>query len=278
MFLPLLAFDCSHVLHPNFSRLSMSFRCYALSLTTNQRHPKTSHLSFLVSSHHWLHVEYIFSHSLSCSSLTTCHLFSICSSHLSGYSYRGPLYLQYTACPPLRLFRNAGMKILGSRACNPIYVPSRFHFPTMSPPWALTSLARLRPGVPTWTLWRQTYASKTSTLPRGYSTVSPEANSESNSPVLTDPERPDLFYHLLEPPSAVSATNHVFGLSFLDALKTKDGAQSPRIIGYLPASEGGHAIEAGLNDFKENRKSATDLGGRPPLILSRGSWVQGDPA
>jgi len=53
----------------------------------------------------------------------------------------------------------------------------------------------------------------------------------------------------------------VFGLSFLDELRSKDDARSPRIIGYLPASEGGHAIKAGLNDFRENRESVTDLGG-----------------
>jgi len=94
--------------------------------------------------------------------------------------------------------------------------------------------------------------------PRKYLTTSPEASSESNYCVTTDPERPDLFYHLLKPPSAVSATNHVFGLSFLDTLKSKEDVRSSRIIGYLPASEGGHPIEAGLNDFKENRKLTTD--------------------
>ncbi|KAF9647116.1 hypothetical protein BDM02DRAFT_3098675 [Thelephora ganbajun] len=84
-----------------------------------------------------------------------------------------------------------------------------------------------------------------------HSTASSEANSKPNPRVLADPERPDLFYHLLEPPSVVSATNHMFGLSFLNTLKSKD-VRSPRIIGYLPASEGGLAIEAGLNDFREN--------------------------
>lgn len=73
--------------------------------------------------------------------------------------------------------------------------------------------------------------------------------------MFADPERPDLFYHLFEAPSAVSKTNHVFGLSFFESLKSKEDVRSPRIIGYLPANEGGHAVEAGLNDFRENRKS-----------------------
>jgi len=145
----------------------------------------------------------------------------------------------------------------------------------MPPPWALTSLTRLRPGISTRTLWRQTNASKTRPLPQKYSTSSPKANLESNSCVLADPERPDLFYHLFEPPSA---TDDVFGLSFLNTLGQKVDVRSPRIIGYLPASKGGHAIEAGLNDFRENRKSTTNIRGRASLMVSPGSWVQGNSA
>ena len=143
----------------------------------------------------------------------------------------------------------------------------------MPPPWASTSPTRLRPAIPVRTLWRQTHAPRARTLPRKYSTASHGENSESNYRVLADPERPDLFYHLLEPPSTVSSTNYVFGLSFLDKLGSKDDAQSPRIIGYLPASEGGHAIKAGLNDFRENRKLAIDLRGSSLLIALPGSWV-----
>jgi hypothetical protein len=124
----------------------------------------------------------------------------------------------------------------------------------MSPPWAVTTLTRLRPGIPIRALWGQTYAPATRASPRKYSKKSPEADSDFSSRVFADPERPDLFYHLLEPPSAVSAANYVFGLSFLNTLKSKSDVQSPRIIGYLPASEGGHAVVAGLNDFRENRK------------------------
>ena len=161
-------------------------------------------------------------------------------------------------------------------AC-PISVPLPFRLPTMPPPWALTSLTRLRPGILARTLWRQSHTSTPHTLPRRYSTASLEAHPESNSRVLADPERPDLFYHLLELPSAVSATNHVFGLSFLNTLKSRDDVWSPRIVGYLPASEGGYAIEAGLNDFRENRESTADLLGHAPMVPF-GSWVQGNSA
>jgi hypothetical protein len=196
------------------------------------------------------------------------------SSHLSGCRYISlskRIVLTIYRLPPSRQFGKA-------RTTLRVELPLPFRFPTMPPPWALTSLTRLRPGIKARTLWRQTYASTTHGLPRKYSRAFSETNSESNSRVFADPERPDLFYHLLEPPSAVSATNHVFGLSFLNALKSKDDVRSPRIIGYLPASEGGRVIEAGLNDFRENRRSTTDLGGRTLLMVSPGSWVQGNSA
>ena len=142
-----------------------------------------------------------------------------------------------------------------------------FRFPTMPPPWALASPTRLRQGITARTPWGQTYASTARALPRRYSTAPSEAKPQSDSRVLVDPERTDLFYHLLEPPSAVSTTNYIFGLSFLNALRSRDDVRSPRIIGYLPASEGGHTVEAGLNDFKENRKLTINLGGRALLML-----------
>ena len=138
-----------------------------------------------------------------------------------------------------------------------IPVPLPFRIPAMSPHWALTSLTRPRLGIPARALWGRACIPATRASPRKYSKASPEADSDPGSRVLTDPERPDLFYHLLEPPSAVSATNYVFGLSFLKTLKLKGDGGFPQIIGYLPASEGGDAIEAGLNDFRENRKSAS---------------------
>ena len=103
-------------------------------------------------------------------------------------------------------------------------------------------------------------------------------NSETDSRVLADPERPDLFYHLLEPPSAASTTNYVYGLSFLNTLKLRGDARSSQIIGYLPASADGRAIVAGLNDFRENRESAVDLVRSVSLMVTSYSWIQGDSA
>ena len=65
----------------------------------------------------------------------------------------------------------------------------------------------------------------------------------------------------------MSTTEHVFGLSFLETLKPED-VQSPRIIGYLPASEGGQLVEAGLNDFRENCESAEQRGSSSLMFLS----------
>lgn len=103
-------------------------------------------------------------------------------------------------------------------------------------------------------------------------------NSGADPRVFADPERPDLFYHLLEPPSAASTTNHVYGLSFLSTLKLRGDVRSPQIIGYLPASVDGRAIVAGLNDFRENRKSTVDLVPGALLTVLPYSRVQGDSA
>lgn len=67
-----------------------------------------------------------------------------------------------------------------------------------------------------------------------------------------DPDRPDLFYHLFEPPTPLSDTHPMFCLSFLES--APPSVLSASVIGWLPASalaaEG--AGEAGLNDFIEN--------------------------
>jgi hypothetical protein len=67
---------------------------------------------------------------------------------------------------------------------------------------------------------------------------------------FSDPERSDLYYHLVDPPTPVSASQPAFALSFLSTRpKTAD---SSAIIGWLPAVSGQGQQEAGLNDFKEN--------------------------
>jgi hypothetical protein len=91
--------------------------------------------------------------------------------------------------------------------------------------------------------------------------TSPASRSNHPPTVFADPDRPDLFYHLLEPPTLISRTHPVYGVSFLDSLGSSPGipiADSPKIVGYLPAAIPGEErdtagrTEAGLNDFKEN--------------------------
>ncbi|KAG1737494.1 uncharacterized protein EDB91DRAFT_1140164 [Suillus paluster] len=72
--------------------------------------------------------------------------------------------------------------------------------------------------------------------------------SSSNS-AISDPSRPDLFYHVVSLPMSPS----VYALSFLT--QPPPTPDSCSVIGWLPAettSEGG--AEAGLNDFVENPK------------------------
>ena len=70
---------------------------------------------------------------------------------------------------------------------------------------------------------------------------------------FADPTRPDLFYHLLHPPTPFSSSLPMFALSFLPA--PPPIPDSCTIIGWLPAATEGADGEAGLNDFKENRAS-----------------------
>jgi hypothetical protein len=84
---------------------------------------------------------------------------------------------------------------------------------------------------------------------RAYSTSS----AESAETTFPDPDRPDLFYHLVESPLPSSGSSAAFALSFLpDHLPKTD---SCAVIGWLPAAAESEAQEAGLNDFVENRES-----------------------
>ena len=79
---------------------------------------------------------------------------------------------------------------------------------------------------------------------------------------ITDPSRPDLFYHLLPPPTPASKDSPAYGVSF-------SPTPSIIVVGWLPAvaeNEG----DAGLNDFKENRKFRVDCPCRL-IVLNRNS-------
>ncbi|PCH37399.1 hypothetical protein WOLCODRAFT_84520 [Wolfiporia cocos MD-104 SS10] len=69
---------------------------------------------------------------------------------------------------------------------------------------------------------------------------------------FSEDERPDLYYHLFEPPTSVYSDIPVYALSFLS--KPPANVQSATVIGWLPASADGSSDEAGLNDFVENAR------------------------
>ncbi|KAG1802053.1 uncharacterized protein HD556DRAFT_1334198 [Suillus plorans] len=72
--------------------------------------------------------------------------------------------------------------------------------------------------------------------------------STSNS-VISDPSRPDLFYHPVSLPMVGSA----YAVSFLT--QPPPTPDSCSVVGWLPAETAGEAdAEAGLNDFVENPK------------------------
>ncbi|KZP29234.1 hypothetical protein FIBSPDRAFT_851600 [Athelia psychrophila] len=81
--------------------------------------------------------------------------------------------------------------------------------------------------------------------------TSPSSSGDALLPV-TDPTRPDLFYHLVLPPNPLSAHVPAYALSFLVTPPRTPDASA--VIGWLPAQSGGEGQEAGLNDFKENPK------------------------
>ena len=91
--------------------------------------------------------------------------------------------------------------------------------------------------------------------PRNYTSSS----SETPAPV-TDPTRPDLFYHLVAPPTPLSVHAPAYALSFLGTAPAAPDASA--VIGWLPAQAAGAGEEAGLNDFKENRASSFPPGAR----------------
>ena len=95
------------------------------------------------------------------------------------------------------------------------------------------------------------------------------SSQDSQSPnniVFSDPHRPGLFYHFMNPPTPLSHTRPAFGLSFLH--KAPPAVNSAAVIGWLPAQTYGpdddnnnnngvvadKATEASLHDFRGNRK------------------------
>jgi hypothetical protein len=77
--------------------------------------------------------------------------------------------------------------------------------------------------------------------------------SSKQSAPITDPSRPELFYHILSPPTPISPSLPAYGLSFIST--PPPSVDSSTIIGWLPAVSQDEGQEASLNDFKENCES-----------------------
>lgn len=71
------------------------------------------------------------------------------------------------------------------------------------------------------------------------------------STTFEDPSRKGLFYHLVSPPTPLSATRPVFAVSLL--ADAPPSPESSTVLGWLPAETPGDDCNAGLNDFVENR-------------------------
>ncbi|KAJ6613578.1 hypothetical protein B0H10DRAFT_2047783 [Mycena sp. CBHHK59/15] len=67
---------------------------------------------------------------------------------------------------------------------------------------------------------------------------------------FADPTRPDLYYHLVDPPTPLSSSLPAFALSFLP--RAPPSSASSTVVGWLPAAVTESDGEAGLNDFREN--------------------------
>jgi hypothetical protein len=70
------------------------------------------------------------------------------------------------------------------------------------------------------------------------------------STTFEDPSRKGLFYHLVPPPTPLSATRPAFAVSLL--ADAPPSPESSTVLGWLPAETPGDDCNAGLNDFVEN--------------------------
>lgn len=86
---------------------------------------------------------------------------------------------------------------------------------------------------------------------RTLTTTLPRRRTSSTRGTTTDEDRPDLFYHLFDPPTPLSPEVPIFAISFLEL--PPPSILSASVIGWLPALGPGEG--AGLNDFVENGTS-----------------------
>lgn len=77
---------------------------------------------------------------------------------------------------------------------------------------------------------------------------SPELPTSTTS--FEDPSRKGLFYHLVPPPTPLSATRPVFAVSLL--ADAPPSPESSTVLGWLPAETPGDDCNVGFNDFVKN--------------------------
>jgi len=58
-------------------------------------------------------------------------------------------------------------------------------------------------------------------------------HTQDTGKVFSDPRRPEVFYHLVQPPTPVSPTSKVYALSFLS--RPLPNAESATILGWVPS-------------------------------------------
>ncbi|KAH6910771.1 hypothetical protein BKA70DRAFT_1271474 [Coprinopsis sp. MPI-PUGE-AT-0042] len=78
--------------------------------------------------------------------------------------------------------------------------------------------------------------------------------------IFQDTQRPEVFYHLVDAPTPVSATNEAYAISFIDSLEApigdggangvgSEGANSTTVVGWVPLNAEGKPV---WSAFKEN--------------------------
>ncbi|KAH6897931.1 hypothetical protein BKA70DRAFT_1437853 [Coprinopsis sp. MPI-PUGE-AT-0042] len=97
----------------------------------------------------------------------------------------------------------------------------------------------------------------TSALRPSYSTASGQQGNENKT--FQDTHRPEVFYHLVDPPTPVSAAGHAYAISFLDTLEPSMGdgglngmgshrGNLPTVVGWVPMDADGKPVWSAFKD------------------------------
>jgi hypothetical protein len=94
------------------------------------------------------------------------------------------------------------------------------------------------------------------------STTAPSTPQKKENRIFQDTHRPEVFYHLVDAPTPVSATDEAYAISFLDFLQSpmgdggangigSEGANSTTVVGWVPSNAQGKPL---WSAFRENRR------------------------